>query len=82
MAVVSFEIVVVVATNHFVCKSKAAITIDIVFNHTSCKKQLALYQCVDSSYYWSNRLIYFQKIGLKDNVVESELLLLKSAFNP
>lgn len=83
MAVVSFEIVVVVATNHFVCKLKAAITIDIVFNHTSYKKQLALYQCVDSSYYWGNRIIYLQKIGLKDNLVESELLLsLKLAFNP
>lgn len=82
MAVVSFEIVVV-ATNHFVCKLKAAITIDIVFNHTRYKEQLALYQCVDFSYYWSNRLIYFQKIRLKDNVLESELLLsLKSAFNP
>lgn len=82
MAVVSFEIDVVVATNHFVCKLKAAIMIDIVFNHTSYKEQLALYQFVDSSYYWSNRLIYFQKIGLKENVVESELLLLKSIFNP
>lgn len=76
MAVVSFEIVVVVATNHFVCKLKAAITTDIVLNHTSYKEQLALYQFLDFSYNWSNRLIYFQKIGLKDNVVESELLLL------